>query len=54
VIEQPIIPHIKKNIILLNYIFYNAPSNIGTKVDAIVHEQLIALTPMPTTLVGNS
>lgn len=53
-IEQPTIPQIKKNIILLNYIFYNAPSNIGTNVEAIVHEQLIALTPIPTTLVGNN
>jgi hypothetical protein len=50
----PTTPNIKKNSIRLNYILVSAPIIIGLKVDAIVPALLTALTPIPTTLVGNS
>jgi hypothetical protein len=50
----PTTPKMKKNIIKLNSILVKAPNIIGLNVEAIVPALLTALTPMPTTLVGNS
>ena len=44
----------KKKSIKLNYILDKAPKIIGLKVEAIVPALFTALTPIPTTRVGNS
>ena len=50
----PITLKVKKNMIKLNSILSKAPNINDVNMHAIVVETLTALTPSPTTLVGNS